>query len=214
MATYAIVPVKRIGVSKRRLSEFLSQHERKLLAAAMLEDVLHALKLSVVDETVVVSSDPDVMQIASRLDASTFSASRQGLNSDLQEAMDWCLQRGADSVLILPADLPLVSPKDINMLVKLGRECHGAVLAPSNDGGTNALYQSLPNLISPCFGKNSFVKHVKEAICKRVLVRFYYSLGVGLDIDSVEDLQALRKASSGTLSGQVLSKILGLKVIK
>ena len=58
MVVYAIVPVKRIGVSKRRLSESLSPQERKSLTVAMLEDVLKALKASVVTKVLVVSNDP------------------------------------------------------------------------------------------------------------------------------------------------------------
>jgi len=57
LVVYAIVPVKRLGVSKRRLSKFLSSQERKVLTIAMLEDVLRALKASMVSEIVVVSSD-------------------------------------------------------------------------------------------------------------------------------------------------------------
>ena len=75
MAVFAVVPVKRLNVSKRRLSAVLNPEERSLLTVAMLEDVLAALKASTVHETVVVSNDSVVREVADRFGFSYFSAS-------------------------------------------------------------------------------------------------------------------------------------------
>jgi 2-phospho-L-lactate guanylyltransferase (CobY/MobA/RfbA family) len=99
MVVYAIVPVKRIGASKRRLSQSLSLQERKSLAVAMLEDVLQALKESVVTNVLVVSNDQNVRPIAQRFRVSFFSPARKGLNSAIEEAWVWCIRNKADSVL-------------------------------------------------------------------------------------------------------------------
>ena len=120
MVVFAIVPVKRLGVSKRRLSKFLSSQERKLLTIAMLEDVLKALKSSIVPEIVVVSSDPNVRVIADKFGVSFFSPSHNGLNPAVEEATAWCMRNQADSVLVVPADIPLLSSADVNKIVELG----------------------------------------------------------------------------------------------
>ncbi len=206
MVVYAIVPVKRIGVSKRRLSQSLSLQERKSLTVAMLEDVLQALKASVVSKVLVVSNDLNVRPIAERYGVSFFSPLRKGLNSAIEEAFVWCMRNKADSVLVLPADIPLVAPKDIDIMVKLGSEGRRVLLVPSRDCGTNAFFQCPPHLVRACFGPDSFIKHAKEACVNEVCVKFYYSLGVGLDIDSVEDLQVLLKVENNTLSKQALRK--------
>jgi len=204
MGVYAIVPVKKIGVSKRRLSQSLSIQERKSLTVAMLEDVLQALKASNVTKVLVVSNDPNVHPIAERFGAFFFSPIRKGLNSAVEEAFVWCMKNKADSVLVLPADIPLISPKDINAIVLLGSDERRVVLVPSRDWGTNAFFQCPPRLVHACFGPGSFKKHVLEACSKGVRVKFYYSLGAGLDIDSVDDLQVLLKSENSTLSKQVL----------
>lgn len=207
MGVYAIVPVKRIGVSKRRLSQSLSLQERKSLTMAMLEDVLGALKASVVTDILVVSNDSNVRPIAERFGASFFSPARKGLNSAIEEAWAWCIRNKADSVLVLPSDIPLVTSKDIDVIVRLGSEERRVVLVPSRDWGTNAFFQHPPHLVRACFGPDSFLKHAREACSRGFCVKFYYSLGAGLDIDSVEDLQVLLKVQNGTLSKQVLGKI-------
>jgi len=211
MVVYAIVPVKRLGVSKRRLSQSLSLPQRKALTVAMLEDVLTALKASVVTKILVVSNDPNVRPIAEQFGAEFYSPLRKGLNFAVEEAWAWCMRNKADSVLVLPADIPLVTAKDIDVIIQLGSGDHCVVLSPSRDFGTNALFQCPPHLVHANFGVNSFTKHAKEACNKGVAVKYYYSLGVGLDVDSVGDLRLLQKVEKKTLSSQVLD---GFKLTK
>ncbi len=211
MVVYAIVPVKKIGVSKRRLSQSLSLHERKSLTVAMLEDVLKALQTSVVNKVLVVSNDPKVRPIAERFGADFFSPFRKGLNSAIEEAWAWCIRNKADSVLVLPADIPLLASKDIDCIVQLGSGNRHVVLAPSKDWGTNAFYQCPPHIVHANFGNDSFIKHTKEAHSKGACVKYYYSQGVGLDVDSTDDLQVLLKVKNETLSRQVLQ---GFKITK
>ena len=206
MVVYAIVPVKRLGVSKRRLSQTLTLQERKALTVAMLEDVLNALKTSVVEKVLVVSNDPKVGSIVEKFGADFFSPLRKGLNCAIEEAFVWCMKNQADSVLVLPSDIPLINSRDINTIVDLGSNVRGVVLVPSRDCGTNAFYQCPPHLIRACFGPESFNRHIQEAYSKDVCVKFYYSLGAGLDIDSGDDLKILLKVQNNTLSKQVLQE--------
>ncbi len=206
MVVYAIVPVKRLGVSKRRLSQSLTLQERKALTVAMLEDVLKALKKSVVEKVLVVSNDPKVGSIAEKFGADFFSPLRKGLNSAIEEAFIWCIRKKADSVLVLPSDIPLINSRDIDTIVDLGSNGRGVVLVPSKDCGTNAFYQCPPHLIKACFGPESFTIHMNEAYSKNICVKFYYSLGAGLDIDSGDDLKVLLKVQNDTLSKRVLQE--------
>ncbi len=207
MAVFAVVPVKRLSVSKRRLSGVLNPQERRLLTLAMLEDVLSALKSSVVQNVVVVSNDPLVCQVAVKFGVSYFSVAGVGLNADVGEATEWCVQRGAGSVLLLPADIPLLSFKDVNSIVALGIEASSVVLSPSLNGGTNALFQNPPNLIPACFGPKSFVKHVREARHKGLRARFYCSVGVVVDVDSAKDLKRLLDIQNSTRSRRFLEQV-------
>jgi 2-phospho-L-lactate/phosphoenolpyruvate guanylyltransferase len=207
MVVYAIVPVKRLGVSKRRLSKFLSPQERKFLTIAMLEDVLNTLKSSAVSEIVVVSNDQNVRVIADRFGASFLSPNRYGLNPAVEEAVVWCLSNQADSVLVVPADLPLLSVMDVNHIVELGSTSKPAVvLSPSENGGTNALFQSPPNLIRMFYGPLSFAKHIKEAQNKGVSVKLHQSESLATDIDSAEDLGKLMKTTNNIASRKVLDQ--------
>jgi len=207
MFVCAVVPVKTLRDSKRRLSAVLNPHERRLLAVAMLEDVLAALKKSEVQETVVVSNDSVIHEVADKHGVVYLEAGQSGLNSAIEEATNWCVQNGADAVLVLPADIPFVSSRDINKMTKLGAEETSVVLSPSQDDGTNAMLLNPPNSIKMCFGPRSFARHIKEARSRKVEVKFYYSAEIALDIDSVEDLKQLYKAEKDASSKRVLRQI-------
>ena len=208
MAVFAVVPVKRLSVSKRRLSGVLNPQERRLLTLAMLEDVLTALKASTaVQEIVVVSNDLNVQDVVDKLGVSYFAVDQSGLNPAIEEATKWCIRNHADSVLVVPADIPLVSAQDIDEIVTLGSEGKSVVLSPSTDGGTNTLFKCPPNLVPARFGIGSSAKHAKEAYNKGVCVKLHCSIGITTDIDSLEDLKKIFEVKNNTVTKRVLGQI-------
>jgi 2-phospho-L-lactate guanylyltransferase len=208
MGVFAIVPVKGLNVSKRRLSASLSLNERKALTSALLKDVLTALQSSrKIQKIVVVSDDNEVRAISKEAGAFFFSPIRGGLNAAVNEAARWCKKNHATSTLIIPADLPLLRVQDINTIIKLGTyQNPTVVLSPSSNGGTNALFQNPPSLISGAFGHGSFAKHAKKARKKGVAVKFYCSESVALDIDTGSDLQKLLQNVRGGYSQRFLEE--------
>ena len=207
MAVYAVIPVKNLGATKKRLSAVFTPQERSQLTLAMLEDVSHALQSSEVDETVVVGEDSQVQRFAEKLGATYLSATDAGLNTAIEKATSWCMQRAAASVLVLPADVPLITSKDVNRLLKLGTGGGAVVLSPSKNWGTNALLRSPPRLIPSCFGPKSFLNHIREAYQKGVSVRLYFSAGLAADVDSAEDLKRLFDVENCTVCRKTLEKI-------
>ncbi len=207
MVTYAVVPVKNLGISKRRLSSVFTPQERKMLTLAMLEDVLGALKESVVDKILVVGEDPQVRQITEKQDATYLSTTQTELNPAIDEAIALCVKQDASSILVLPADIPLILAQDINRIMELAAKDRAVVLSPSANWGTNALYQSPPNLIPACFGPKSFLAHIREAYGRGISVRLHFSKGLSADIDSAEDLRKLFEIGNKTKCKRTLEQI-------
>ena len=84
----------------------------------MLDDVLNTLKLSEIALTVVISPDPIVEKIAKKTNTIFLSEKQIGLNNALDQATKWLSKKGLDSILILPSDIPLVSPEDITGILR------------------------------------------------------------------------------------------------
>jgi 2-phospho-L-lactate guanylyltransferase len=209
MKVYAIVPVKRLATSKSRLASILTLENRERLTLAMLTDVLTAIHDSSIQEIVVVGSNLSVCQLAMTAGVTYINEKARGLNRAIEVSIKWCMERGADSILVLPADIPLLSPADIERIIDLGEYADSiAVLSPSNSGGTNALYLRPPSLMPVRYGPGSFKRHIRCARDRGIPVKIYYSSSIAFDVDSQEDLQKLLTKLNTTLSGQFVTEVL------
>ena len=189
IAVFVIIPVKRLGNAKSRLSPLLTDGERKQFCLKMLEDILRTVKSTKrINQTVVVSNDPEVFHVAKNFEAAYLGERKTGLNEAVSEAIGWCIERRATSVLVLPADIPLVTPTDLNRMLAL-REKASMVISPSRSGkGTNALLLTPPNACPTFYGPRSFQRHLEEASKRKVSFRKFRSQKIALDVDTVEDL--------------------------
>ena len=145
-----IVPMKPIALAKRRLSGILPGRERKALVRAMLADVLTALRnCEHVAQTYVVTADPEVAALAACYGAGHIvEAKPAGLNQAVAMAVEHLEESGADTMLVLPGDVPLVTSAGISELA-LRAQPRSAAVVPAHDGeGTNALMLSPPGHFS------------------------------------------------------------------
>jgi 2-phospho-L-lactate guanylyltransferase len=107
--------------------------------------------------------------------------------------LDTARRRRPRQLLMIAGDLPLVSPALLSTLV---RQCAGSdgvsILPDRKRIGTNALFCSPPDAIPPCFGKDSFSRHLSAARERGIPVLVMESEPLSLDIDVAEDLALLR----------------------
>jgi len=188
----AIVPIGALENAKSRLGGSLDAEERRDLVDAMIERTLGATTATpAIAETLVVSPDREALAQADRLGARTMRQRGQGLNAGIREARDDAIAGGADAVMILPIDLPLVSPAALAQLVApLGvvGERPLVVLAPDrHHRGTNGLLLAPPDAIEPSFGGDSRAAH--EACARDAGARYVELDGpLSLDLDTPDDL--------------------------
>jgi len=186
---FILLPVKKLTTSKTRLSPVLSPEERSRLTLLMLEDVIKSV--SGQQNAFVVTGDQTVGTFAIEHGLGLIESGLGDLNADLVYARTRCIAAGASSILFLLPDLPTLSTRDIEGMIELGRDAPSAVVAPSRDGGTNALLLSPCDLIEPAFGYMSLERHVRELRAVSVEPSVYSSLGTELDIDTPEDARIL-----------------------
>jgi 2-phospho-L-lactate/phosphoenolpyruvate guanylyltransferase len=202
MTLWAIVPVKPLRRSKSRLAGILSEDERADLSRTLFQHTLETLNtLKEVEEVLVISRDPQVLTIARNYGARTVREDGQpDLNTALKRATVIAQVYATRGVLILPADLPLISREDALVLVERASDPPVVVIAPDrHQKGTNALLISPAGLIEYQFGENSFQRHcnlVKEAGVRLEIVNLP---SLGLDLDLPEDLEIIRNLEN-TLS--------------
>jgi len=199
MTLWAIVPVKPLRRGKSRLAGTLNEDERTELNRALLQHTLETLaEVKEVDGVLVVSCDPNALTIARNHGARTVQEDGQPqLNTALKRATVVAQVYATRGVLVLPADLPLISHDDVLALIKLATEPPVVVIAPDRHGrGTNALLISPPGLIEYDFGENSFQRHcelVKKAGARLEIANLP---SLGLDLDLPEDFEIIKSLES------------------
>jgi 2-phospho-L-lactate guanylyltransferase len=100
---------------------------------------------------------------------------------------------GCRELVVLPADLPTLSGRDIDTLVRAGRS-GGFALAPDADGvGTNALCLASAQPFRFQFGVNSRQLHFKEALRMGFRAEVVRLPGLEFDVDSPADLARLER---------------------
>jgi 2-phospho-L-lactate guanylyltransferase len=193
MSIWAVIPVKPLRLAKSRLSSILSQQEREKFAEAMLRHVLGVVaKVPQITGTLVISRDNYVLSIAREYGAKTIQESgAPELNTALMRATSVVASWRSDALLILPADLPLVSSEDITDIIQLGlQNPESVVIATDRDqNGTNALFAHPPGVIDYAYGEGSFQRHISLAEQSGVAVHVYESDRMWQDIDHPQDIE-------------------------
>jgi 2-phospho-L-lactate guanylyltransferase len=194
MAIWAIVPVKPLRRGKSRLAGLLSEEQRTRLNRYLLEHTLIILnEITDIEHTLVVSRDPSALALTRSMGGRTvLEDGAPQFNTAIQRATIVAQAQGARSVLVMPADLPLIEPYDINELIHQGNNPPVVVIAPDRRlDGTNCLFVSPAGLINYGYGPGSFQRHVKYADDAGVRLIVVHSNHFGLDLDLPEDLEML-----------------------
>jgi 2-phospho-L-lactate guanylyltransferase len=188
----AIVPVSALEGAKSRLGETLDAEERRDLVIGLLRTTLDATaRTPEIAETIVVTPDDEIRRLALEAGARPLRQRGQGLNRGLNEARDEAVAGGAGSILVLPIDLPLVSPEALaEVIAPLDdpRRPLVVIAADRHGRGTNALLVAPPDAIEFGFGGDSRAAH---ADCAREVGARLVELPDGplaLDLDTPADL--------------------------
>jgi 2-phospho-L-lactate guanylyltransferase len=193
MNLHAIVPVKRLQLAKSRLAPVLTPPQRRRLVLDMLDQVLASLRRARVRTIWVVSADPDIRATAAAQQASPIEEQGDGLNSALEQARRVARAGGAGPLLVVPADVPLLTPDDVSAMVLLLQAGADVVLAPDAAGrGTNALALRAGVELPFSFGEGSAERHQRLAAERGLTVRRLLSPTLGLDVDDAAGLAQVR----------------------
>ncbi|WP_083519293.1 2-phospho-L-lactate guanylyltransferase [Bradyrhizobium jicamae] len=206
---WVIVPAKTFLCAKQRLSPFLTTSERATLARTMLADVLKAACSAPRSKKVaVVTGADDVAREAAHLGAVVIDdAGANGTNEAITAGLAEVENRGGRLVIALPSDVPAILSEDVSALLDAAGRGRAVLVRATRDGGTNALASSLAGLFAPCFGPNSFARHIAAA--NRIGIKPIVSRNarIGLDLDRPGDLFEFLDLNTSTATDCYLRSI-------
>ena len=197
MTLWAIVPVKPLRRGKSRLAEVLTQDERTDLNRRLLAHTLDTLTaIPEIGNVLVVSRDQEALSLARAYGARTVQESgAPQLNTALTRATLLVQHYTTRGVLVIPADLPLISAEDIRAMLERAHHPPVVVVAPDRHRqGTNALLVAPPGLIEYEYGPGSFQRHCELAQRAGARLEICELSSLALDMDLPEDLEMVSKA--------------------
>jgi 2-phospho-L-lactate guanylyltransferase len=98
-------------------------------------------------------------------------------------------------VLLVPGDCPALDPQEVGTLLESRADPPQVVIVPDRHGsGTNALLLAPPDAVAPSFGAGSLARHAARARAASATVKVRDVPSLGLDVDTPDDLAALRAA--------------------
>lgn len=187
-----VLLMKDFELAKTRLSSVLDPAARRVIAT---DFALAALTAVGPGALVVAGSEPAARVAREAGNEVVVEESPSGQNPAARLGIEAAVERGADAVLLLSSDLPLIDAGVVDRLRAwadgLPRPVVVAVPATGR-GGTNGLYLAPPGVIDLHFGDDSLVKFESDARSRGVRFEVYESPELALDVDEPSDLAAFR----------------------
>jgi 2-phospho-L-lactate guanylyltransferase len=194
--TWVVVLIKDFSSAKQRLQPVLGPRSRRALARRNAELAVRAASAG--DHVLVVAGSEQVAELAKKWGAEVLVEPRpEGQNVAARRGINRAIEQGADAVLLLSSDLPLVTADAVRELLEAAVRLKSPVAmaaAAVGRGGTNALYLRPPDAIGLHFGDDSLAKFRHETEAKGVGFVVHLSDAMALDVDEPADLARLRRA--------------------
>jgi 2-phospho-L-lactate/phosphoenolpyruvate guanylyltransferase len=209
----AVLPVKRFDDAKQRLAGDIDDERRRALAAAMVADVLEAIGAArTIERTIVVSGDPIAQELAAEAGAEVVpDPSDAGHVEAALAGIARAEVEGAECVVLLPGDCPLLDPRELDRLLTGVPGNYVGVVPDRHGTGTNALLLSPPGVIVPAFGVGSRDRHVEAARQAGIPFGIEELPSIELDLDTPADVIALtRQIASGAGGARRTARALGI----
>jgi 2-phospho-L-lactate/phosphoenolpyruvate guanylyltransferase len=191
--TRVVLLIKDFELAKRRLSSVLDPAARKVIAVDFALAALNAVG----PEALVVAGSENAARLARESgNEVVLEEHPDGQNRAAALGIAEAVARGADAVLLLSSDLPLIRPDVIGELLEHANALSRPVVvaAPAvGRGGTNALYLAPPDAVGLHFGDDSLVKYEADARDRGVRFELFEAPELALDVDEPSDLDELRE---------------------
>jgi len=205
-----LIPVNELERAKGRLADMLNPDARVRLFLATVRTVTYAA-IGAGMTPVILTRD---QRIAAEFGPVALILEEDpgvsGLNAQLESAIRRITPgEQLSELLILHADLPLVTPAALLDFVALASPAPSLSLVRSPDGGTNAMLMRPPGRFALAYGTNSFARHREAALASGIAVHEVELPALALDLDTPADIEALIDTPGGrdTPAGQILASL-------
>ena len=194
-----VVPMKSLNRSKSRLEKYVTKEIKNKIVLKLFSNTLKKINkvTNFIDgdfNLAVLTSCDQIQEFVRKKNISIIKDKYDhSLSNSIQFAADWAVKKNYLSICIFPADIACLNEEDVKTLLLFSNKSKSAVICPSYDLGTNALYLSPPNAIKFNYGKKSFLSHIDLTSNAGLNPVILYLDSIKYDVDNTNDLKRLFK---------------------
>jgi len=206
MGAILLIPFKSLATAKQRLAAVLDQRRRSQLAEAMLRDVMTAAAgVANRIDVALVTGDSRAQEMARQFGFLVSDDTRnESETAAIEMATAWAEERGYDTTIVVPADIPLITSDELQQVLHAAPE-EGALFVPAYDRrGSNCILRRPASLIPLRFGNDSFLPHCESIRRTGKQLVILEMPGIGLDIDNPHELEMLMERAGETHAQRLL----------
>lgn len=196
---WLVIPAKSPVGSKQRLAATLSDQERELLSGQLSRRTIRLAAQSWPSgQCVVVTPDRDLAELCGEQGLGVVSDAGAGQTEAVRAGVLWSLERGAEVVVTMAADLPALTNADLEALLEESHRLRrGEVLLTADlaGTGTNGMAIRPGAVLLHSFGSASLERHRRRAGMVGFGVRLLLRDGLARDVDRPSDLPGLGPAA-------------------
>ena len=207
MKIAALVPVKQFELSKTRLQ--LTKNQKIVLTELMLKfTIINLKKCKSISAIVTISEDERVEKISKIYETKFIFSKEKGVNFAIDAGDNYCKEKMVKSNIIVPIDLILLNPFEIELLLFVARKHQRcSIIVPSmRIDGTNILLRQPFNMFETSYDNNSYFNHIqssKKANAQTIIIK---SVNLSEDLDTMDDYNRIITRPINKLS-QLISRI-------
>ena len=194
MKTSVVIPIKSFSKSKSRLN--LPQSDIKYLCEIMLKEILQVIsETKSINDIIIVSKDESALDIGKKFNCiEIIDEAESGVNDAVSLANKFLVEHNYSCYIVLPQDIPLIFPEDLDNLIRFYQNNENAIIVPSmHFDGTNALVRMPMPDMKTRYDEGSYkfqFEPIKTAKMKYSLALIHRIM---IDVDNLVDVNYIIK---------------------
>lgn len=208
MKTSILIPIKSFSNAKTRLN--ISQTKTHQLCEIMLKEMLDTIsKCRLIDKTILISKEKSALRIGEKFDCTEIIDNEEtGVNDAISLADKFLTENDFTHSIILPQDIPLVLPEDIENLLKFCKNDTAIIVPSRHFDGTNALVRSTKYQMETRYDEGSYRFQFEPM--KKHKIRYSLALihRIMIDIDSIYDVNYALKQKIKAAFSEEMKKVI------
>tara|TARA_B100001079_G_C16403223_1_gene512388 strand:+ start:2538 stop:3077 length:540 start_codon:yes stop_codon:yes gene_type:complete len=162
----------------------------------MLEEILHVVReTKLIDDVILVSRDESAFYIGKKFNCiEIIDEDESGVNNAVSLANEFLAQNDFSCSVVIPQDIPLIFPSDLDNLIRMFQSKENAIIVPSRRfDGTNALVRTpIPNMKTR-YDEGSYKFQFEPIKTAKMMYSLALIHRIMIDVDSIEDINYIIK---------------------